>query len=208
MKTLLATLTLAASLVSCSSIVAPGQTRAEMDDSGATLWAVTEYDFNGSHFVWVPHWAEGLLNVSTPKASNCKKLDVLEFKGDTLVGVQQLGDNRDKWAAVLRSHGRIETPADGSMVAGLYMAVTERIVILGAPVEHVLFAIGFPSHGPNANPSVKRAPSDIRRNDVLYYLGTSGGQAFEVVVRDGRVAEKREAQHLSKDWIPFYSTVR
>jgi hypothetical protein len=191
-------------LAGCASLVEPGQTREEMDASGATRWVLTEYDFEGSHFVWIPHWSEALLHVSTPHASNCKKLDVLEFKDGKLVGVQQLGRDRDRWAEVLRAHGRIVPPTGDGEAPPLHLAVTEKILHEGATTECVFFAAGFPKYGARSNPACHRLPSEIRGEDVLYYLKTSGGEAQEVVIRDGKVAEIRPAERLSKDWQAFF----
>lgn len=191
-------------LLGCSSIVAPGQTPEQMLDSGATKWALTEYDFSGSHFVWIPHWAEGLLHVSTPHASNAKKLDVLEFKGGVLVGREELGSDRDRWVAKLREHGRLSQGGEISMGSTLYNAVAFKVVNVGASLEAVFFAMGFPSWGWDCNPKVKRSPYEIKRDDVLYYLASQGGRANEIVIQDGRVTEVRQAKNLSKDWIPFF----
>jgi len=200
---------LALSALGCQSIIAPGQTREEMDASGATKWALTEYDYGGSHFVWVPHWEEGLLHLSSPHAANARKLDLLEFKDGVLVFVDQMGDDRPYWAAKLTDHHRIKSPAgnENAEASPLYLAVTLKIVHVGAPLEAVLFAKGFPLYGSEANPHCRRPASEIAKNDVLYYLTTRGGSANEIVLKDGRVEEVRDAKHLSKDWIPFYHPI-
>lgn len=208
MKTLPLILIVPTLLLGCASIVAPGQTREDLEASGATRWVVTEYDCGATHYVWIPHWAEGALHVSTPHASNVKKLDVLEFKGGKLIGVEELGSDRDRWVAKLREHGRLKSSAEISLGDPLHDAVAFKIIHPGAPIEAVLFAAGFPSGGPNCNPKVKRTPYEIKLDDELYYLRTTGGAAQEVVIRGGRVTETREAQRLSKDWIPFYHPVR
>ena len=206
-KLLAAAVGLLGLLVGCASLVAPGQTREEMEASGATRWVLTEYDFGDSHFVWIPHWTEALLGLSTPHASNCRKLDVLEFKDGKLVGVQSLGADRDRWAERLRAHERIVPPVGEGEASPLHLAVTERILHIGAPRECVFFAAGFPKYGPRSNPNCQRSPAEIEDEDVLYYLRTSGGEAQEVVLRDGKVAEIRPAERLSKDWSSFYHPI-
>lgn len=191
----------------CASIVAPGQDRAALEESGGTKWAVSEYDYRGSHFVWVPTWNEGLLGLSTPTASNCKKLSVLEFKDGILVASIDLGSDREAWGAMLREHGRFGTP-DGNVEANpLYIATVLQIVHLGDSVECVYFAKGFPLYGSEANPRCHRPPAEIKRDDVLYYLTTRGGSANEIVLRDGRVEEIRDAKHLGKDFSNFYHPI-
>ncbi len=211
MRNMLAILIVPTLLLGCSSLVAPGQTREEMEASGALKWALTEYDYAGSHYVWIPHWVEGALHVSTPTAANCKRLDVLQFdthdnEGETrLTAVYELGSDRQKWAQMLKRHGRIVDPPGSGMAGPLFMAVTERIVLMGAPTEAVLFACGFPSHGPNFNPKVKRSPYELKKDDVLYYTTSKGGRAQEIVLKDGKVSEILEAEYASKFWNGFYT---
>lgn len=191
----------------CQSIVAPGQDRAALEESGGTKWAVSEYDFGVSHFVWVPTWNEGLLGLSTPTASNCKKLSVLEFKDGILVASIDLGSDREAWAAKLEEHARIPA-TEGTVEADpLYLAVTLKIVHLGASKEAVYFAKGFPLYGAKQNPRCRRPPAEIASDDVLYYLTTRGGQANEIVLKAGKVAEVRDAEHLGKDWSNFYHPI-
>lgn len=195
---------LALSALGCSSIVAPGQDRAALEESGATKWTLSEYDVGPSHFVWVPTWREGLLGLSTPKATNCKRLTVLEFKGGILIGQEDLGNDRDAWAAKLEEHGRFKRLPQTIEADPLYLAVALQIVHIGASKEAVYFAKGFPMHGAQANPRSFRAPAEIHADDVLYFLKTRGGSANEIVMKDGRVAEVRDAQPLSKFWQSFY----
>lgn len=194
-------------LMGCASIVAPGQDRAAIEENGGTKWAVSEYDYRGSHFVWVPTWNEGLLGLSTPTASNCKKLSVLEFKDGLLVASIDLGSDREAWGAMLRAHGRFGTP-DGNVEANpLYIAVALQIVRIGSTKEAVYFAKGFPLYGSEANPRCHRPPAEIASDDVLYYLSTRGGTANEIVLKDGKVEEIRDAKHLTKDWSNFYHRI-
>lgn len=196
-------------LMGCASIVAPGQDRAAIEESGGTKWIVSEYDYRGSHFVWIPTWNEGALGLSTPVASNCKKLSVLEFKDGLLVASIDLGSDREAWGAMLRAHGRFGTPEwNGNVEANpLYIAVALQIVRIGSTKEAVYFAKGFPLYGSEANPRCKRPPAEIAGDDVLYYLSTRGGTANEIVLKDGKVEEIRDAKHLTKDWSNFYHRI-
>lgn len=192
----------------CASIVAPGQDRAALEESGGTKWAIYEYESEGSRFVWIPHWSDGLLHISSPKATP-KDLDVLEFSVSTgkLVQVHELGRDRDKWAEVLRAHGQLK-PGPGQDMDPLYSAVALRIILPGAPLVAVLFADGFPHLGPNANPHVFRTAGEInQKDDALYYFENGFGRAHEIVIHDGKVVEMRPAAYLSKDWIPWYHPI-
>lgn len=194
--------------VGCQSIVAPGQTSQDLQDSGATKWALYEYDFGGSHYAWIPHWSEGLLHLSSPHASNAKSMDVLEFKGGVLVSVAELGRDRAAWAAVLSAHGKIGPAREFGLAPALFMAVTEKLYHVGDPIECVLFANGFPRIDCHSSPRCLRPASEIRRDsDVLYYFTDGFGAAMEVCIKDGLVSEIRRGKPLDNGWVPFYHPV-
>jgi len=198
---------LALSALGCQSIVAPGQDRAALEESGALKWAVSEYDAFGAHWIWIPHWQEGLLGLSSPKARNCRDLDLLRIQDGRLTSVQHIGTDRGAWAEMLQLHGRFQGDPDQQAISPLYMAVSSQIVHAGASLECVYFAKGFPLYGPEANPRCHRPPGEIKRDDVLYYLTTRGGTANEIIMRDGRVEEIRDAKHLGKDFDGFYHRI-
>lgn len=198
---------LLAVLVGCSSIVAPGKTKAEVEESGATKWALSEYDHGEFHYVWIPTWTEGLLGLSTPTATNAKSLTVLKFRDGVLIDSLDIGRDREDWAALLEEHGRFKNLPGTVEADPLYLAVTLRIVHIGATKEALYFASGFPRYGARYNPRAYRAPSTIGDDDVLYYIITRGGDANEVVLKGGKVAEIRPAEHLGKDFSNFYHPI-
>ncbi len=171
-----------------------------MEESGALRFTVNEYNDKGSHYIWIPHWREGLLGLSSPSASNAKEMDILEFKNGILVSVLELGSDREDWVHLLKQHGQLRADEKAGEADPLYLAVTEKIIHLGATVEHVLYACGFPYGGPDGNPRCKRDRKDLHLNDVLYYLKTRGGTAFKVTLVNGQVESIDPAEHVSYFW--------
>jgi hypothetical protein len=192
----------------CTSIITLGQTREQMEESGATRWSLYEYDYDGSHYVWVPHWNEGLLHVSTPTASNGKALDILRFTDDHLIEVIRVGTDRERWAMILASHGRIAPVKEMGLASGLYMAVTAKLYHVGDPIECVLFANGFPRIDADSNPHCLRAANDLKRDDVLHYFTSKGGAGMDIVIRDGKIAEIREGKYLARIWRNYLTDIK
>lgn len=152
--------------------------------------ALLEYEYNGRQVVWTYAWRQHLVGATGQRTHRT----VVYFKNGKVDEVTDLGRDRAKWVAVLKSHGK----DFGNEVNGL---VFNNEVTAGMPLDAVMVSWGTPRGGPLQNPRVGVKRKDVSKTGRLYYFRNSLYDAYWVHLNDGMVTNVERAPRSK--WAEF-----